>query len=70
MTLPRVPASAVIASVALGRADDKDELETIWKLHGCDSYRGSARRWLLHIYQQQCVRIEHGARALRLARAL
>jgi hypothetical protein len=70
MTVPRVPAAAVSAGAALGRADTKDELESIWLANGCDAFRGAARTYLMGIYRGVCARLDRNARNLALARAI
>ena len=70
MSLPRIPAAAVIAAEALDRADTKDDLEAIWISSGCDNFRGAARSYLMGIYQRVCTRIDHNAVWLNLARAM
>lgn len=69
MTLPRIPAAAVAAGIALDRADTKDELEAIWISEGCDSFRSAARTYLMSIYRDVCARIDRNAQMLRWARA-
>ena len=70
MSLPRIPAAVVSLGAALGRADTKEELETLFVTLGCDSYRGVSRTYLLRIYQQKCGNIDRHAQNLRLARAI
>lgn len=70
MSLPRVPAAAVIAAEALDRADTKDELETIWQTTGCDAFRGAARNYVMGIYKRVCARIDGGETWLKYARAM
>lgn len=68
MSLPRIPAAAVAAGAALGRADTKDELEAIWISEGCDSFRAASRAYLISIYRSVCARIDRNAQSLKWAR--
>lgn len=70
MSLNRIPAAAVLAGEALDRADDKDDLETIWRSTGCEAFRGAARRYVMERYAAVCSRIDARPRALALARAI
>lgn len=70
MSLPRVPAAAVVAAAELDRADKKDELEAIWQSSGCDAFKGAARRYVMTVYQSVIARLDGNARALQLARAI
>jgi hypothetical protein len=70
MSLPRVPAAAVVAGEALDRADTKNELEAIWLSTGCNAFRGAARQYLMGIYKRVCARIDSGSAWLKYARAM
>jgi hypothetical protein len=70
MSLPRIPSAAVLAGDALGRADTKDELESIWLANGCDAFKGEARRYLMSIYSGVITRLDRNNTALRTAMAI
>lgn len=70
MSLNHIPAAAVLAAMELDRADDKDELESIWQSSGCDAFKGRARDYVMSMYRQKCARFDAAPRALALARAI
>lgn len=70
MSLNHIPAAAVLAAMELDRADNKDELERTWISLGCDAFKGQARKYVMHVYEQKCARFSGYSRALALARTI
>ena len=69
MSLPRIPAAAVAAGIALDRADTLDELEALWKLNDCDGFKGKSRDYLMGIYRGVVARCQRNAEAVRMGQA-